>query len=133
MFGTPLHVLFNSTYLIGAYTYFLGKHLVFAITIKLIPEFWRKQKFPEKIWKWYEQVKPDAFQIFFLFIQDLIFNSRILPSQAPTIHPTIILDILCLRNQNAILFHKKCRKKVEKYWTNNKSTLGKTWQYFYIC
>jgi hypothetical protein len=41
-----------------------GKNLVFAMTIKLIPEFWRNQEIPEKFWKTYEQVKLDLFQIF---------------------------------------------------------------------
>ena len=43
----------------------LGKTLVFAMTIKMIPEFWRNQEIPEKFWKRYEQVKPDFFQNFF--------------------------------------------------------------------
>ena len=50
-----------------------GKNLVFAWTIKLIPEFWRNQEIPEHFWKTYEQVKLDLFQIF-LFIPDFIFN-----------------------------------------------------------
>ena len=78
-----------------------GKNFVFAMTIKLIPEFWRNQEIPEKFWKIYEQVKLDLFQNFYLF---LIINSRILPSQAPTNHPTILLDILCLANLNGIFF-----------------------------
>ena len=72
------------------------------MTIKLIPEFRRNQEIPEKFWKTYVQVKLDLFQIFFLFIPDFIPNSRILPSQAPTNHPTILLDILCLANLNEI-------------------------------
>ena len=43
----------------------MGKNIVFAMTIKLIPEFWRNQEIPEKFWKKYEQVKLDLFQIFF--------------------------------------------------------------------
>ena len=72
------------------------------MTIKLIPEFWRNQEIPEKFWKTYEQVKLDLLQIF-LFIPDLILNSRILPSRAPTNHPMILLDILCLENLNEII------------------------------
>ena len=34
----------------------MGKNIVFAMTIKLIPEFWRNQEIPEKFWKTYEQV-----------------------------------------------------------------------------
>ena len=45
-----------------------GKNLVFAMTIKLIPEFWKNQEIPEKFWKTYEQVKLDLFQIFYLFL-----------------------------------------------------------------
>ena len=41
-----------------------GKLLVFAMTIKLIPKFWRNQEIPEKFWKTYDQVKLDLFQIF---------------------------------------------------------------------
>ena len=74
------------------------------MTIKLIPEFWRNQEIPEKLWKTYEQVKLDLFHIFFLFIPDFILYSRILPSRAPTNHPTILLDILCLANLNEIIY-----------------------------
>ena len=73
------------------------------MTIKLIPECWRNQEIPEKFLKTYEQVKLDLFQIFFLFIPGFILNSRILPSRAPTNHPTILLDILCLANLNEII------------------------------
>ena len=44
-----------------------GKNLVFAMTIKLILEFWRNQEIPEIFWKRYEQVKPDSFQNFYFF------------------------------------------------------------------
>ena len=53
-----------------------GKHIVFAMTIKLIPEFWRNQEIPEKFWKTYEQVKLDIFQIF-LFIPDFILYTSL--------------------------------------------------------
>ena len=79
-----------------------GKNLVFAMTIKLVHEFGRNQEIPEKFWKTYEQVKLDLFQIF--FFPDFILNSRILPSRAPTNHPMILLDILCLANLNEIIF-----------------------------
>ena len=32
----------------------MGKSLVFAMTIKLISEFWRNQEIPEKFWKIYQ-------------------------------------------------------------------------------
>ena len=44
-----------------------GKNLVFAMTMKLIPEFWRNQKIPKKFLKKYEQVNQDLFQIYYLF------------------------------------------------------------------
>ena len=44
-------------------TAFAGKNVVFAMTIKLIPKFWRNQEIPEKFWKTYEKVKLDLFQI----------------------------------------------------------------------
>ena len=73
------------------------------MTIKLIPEFWRNQEIPKKIWKTYEQVSETGFIPDFLFIPDFILNSRILPSRAPTNHPMILLDILCLANLNEII------------------------------
>ena len=48
--------------------YWWGKNLVFAMTIKLIPEFWRNQEIPEKFCKAYKQVKFDLFQIYYLFL-----------------------------------------------------------------
>ena len=39
-----------------------------------------------------------------LFIPDFILNSRILPSQAPTNPPTILLDILCYASLNEFNF-----------------------------
>ena len=45
-----------------------GNSLVFAITIKLIPEFWRNLEILEKFLKIYEQVKLDLFQNFYLFL-----------------------------------------------------------------
>ena len=47
---------------------FGGKTLVFAMTEKLIPDFWRNQEISEKFWKIYEQVKLDLFQNFYLFL-----------------------------------------------------------------
>ena len=69
------------------------------MTIKLNPRFWRNQEIPEKIWTTYEQVKLDLFQIFYLFL--ILF---LMPSRAPTNHPMILLDILCLANLNEIFF-----------------------------
>ena len=79
-----------------------GKNLVFTMTNNIIPEFWRNQEIPEKFCKRYEQVKLVLFQK--KFIPDFILNSRILPSQTPTNHPTILLDILCLVNLNYYFF-----------------------------
>ena len=44
---------------------FCGKTLVFAMTKKLIPEFWRNQEIPEKFWKIYKHVKLDLFHDFY--------------------------------------------------------------------
>ena len=70
------------------------------MTIKLYPEFFRNQEIPEKFWKTYET----GFIPHLLFIPDFILNSRILPYRAPTNHPTILLDILCLANLNRFFF-----------------------------
>ena len=71
------------------------------MTIKLISEFWRNQEIHEKIRKTYEKgetvIIPDL-----SFIPDFIFNFRILPSRAPTNHPMILPDILCLADLNGI-------------------------------
>ena len=59
IYSNPLiNVLIQHTFIIN-----LGKNLVFAMTIKYIPEFSRNQEIPEKFWKTYEQVKLDLFQI----------------------------------------------------------------------
>ena len=76
------------------------------MTIKLIPEFWRNLEIPEKLWKTYEQVKMDLFQIFNLFLISFLIPEFFHPDQPPyhpTIHPTILLDILCLANLNKII------------------------------
>ena len=57
------------------------------------------RKILENIWTSETRFIPDV-----LFIPDLILNSRILLSPAPTNHPTILLDILCLANLNEIIF-----------------------------
>ena len=43
-----------------------GTNLVFAMTIKLIPEFWKNQASPKKFWKTHRQVKLDLFLMLFL-------------------------------------------------------------------
>ena len=53
----------------------------------------------ENIWTSENGFIPDL-----LFIPDFILNFRILPSQAPTNQPTILLDILCLANPNEFFF-----------------------------
>ena len=60
-----------------------GKNLVFAMTIKLIPEFWRNQEIPEKFWKRYEQVKPDLFQKHYLFLILLLIPEFCHPKPRP--------------------------------------------------
>ena len=44
-----------------------GKILVFAMTIKLAPKFWRNQEIPKIFCKTYELVELDLFQDFYLF------------------------------------------------------------------
>ena len=58
-------------------------------------------------WNW-------IYSRFFLFIPDFILNSRILPSWAPTNHPTILLDIF-LANLNGIFFFISWVNKRNKY------------------
>ena len=59
-----------------------GKNLVFAMTIRLIPEFWRNQEIPEKFWKRYEQVKLDllhnfhSFLILFLILEAILSKPK---------------------------------------------------------
>ena len=62
----------------------VGKNIVFAMTIKLIPEFWRNQEIPEKFWKTYEQVKLDLFQIFYLFLILFLIPEFCHPEPRPT-------------------------------------------------
>ena len=69
----------NTKIMLLTYKYF-GKNLVFAMTIKLIPEFWRNQEIPEKFWKTYEQVKLDLFPIFYLFLILFLIPSHPIPS-----------------------------------------------------
>ena len=61
---------------------------------------------PGNSWKILENIitSETGFIPKFLFIHDCILNFRILPSWAPTNHPTILLYILCLANLNGILF-----------------------------
>ena len=61
-----------------------GKNLVFAMTIKLIPEFWRNQEIPEKFWKTYEQVKLDLFHIYHLFLILILIPEFCHPEPRPT-------------------------------------------------
>ena len=61
-----------------------GKNLVFAMTIKLIPEFWRNQEIPEKFWKTYEQVKLDLFQNFYWFLILFLIPEFCHPEPRPT-------------------------------------------------
>ena len=63
---------------------FCGKTLVFAMTKKLIPEFWRNQEIPEKFWKIYEQVKLDLFQDFYLFRIVFLIPEFCHPEPPPT-------------------------------------------------
>ena len=62
----------------------MGKTLVFAMTIKIIPEFWRNQEIPEKFWKIYEQVKLDLFQNFYLFLIVFLIPEFCHPEPRPT-------------------------------------------------
>ena len=55
-----------------------GKNLVFAMTKKIIPEFWRNQEIPENFWKTYKQVKLDLLQIYYLFL--ILFQNFATPS-----------------------------------------------------
>ena len=64
-----------------------GKNLAFAMTVKLIPEFWRNQEIPEKFRKTYEQAKRDLFQIFYLFLILFLIPEFCHPEPRPTILP----------------------------------------------
>ena len=56
-----------------------GKSLVFAMTLKLIPKFWRNQEIHEKFLKRYEQVKPDLYR-FFIYFFFFLFKNFAIPS-----------------------------------------------------
>ena len=62
----------------------MGKNLVFTMTIKRIPEFWRNQDIPEKFWKTYDQVKLDLFQDFYLFLILFLVPEFCHPQPGPT-------------------------------------------------
>ena len=83
---------------------------------------------PGNFWKILENIwtSETGFIPEFLFTPDCILNSRILPSRAPTNHPTILLDILCLANLNRILFFLFLGFCLNKPWENkhNKPVLG---------
>ena len=62
---------------------------------------------PGNSWKILENIwtSETGFISDFLFIPDFILYTGIFPSRAPTNHPMILLDILCLANLNeTILF-----------------------------
>ena len=61
-----------------------GKNLVFAMTIKLILDFWRNQEIPKEFWKSYEQVKTDLFQNFYLFLILFLIPEYCHPEPQPT-------------------------------------------------
>ena len=61
-----------------------GKTLVFAMTIKPVPEFWRNQEIPEKFWKIYEQVKLDLFLNIYLFLIVFLIPDFCHPEPRPT-------------------------------------------------
>ena len=84
-----LLVIFNlnsllKKYLLESISVWLDKNLVFAMTIKLIPEFWRNREIPEKFWKTYEQVKLDLFQIYYLFLILFLIPQFYHPEPRPT-------------------------------------------------
>ena len=62
----------------------VSKNLVFAMTVKLIPEVWRNQEIHEKFWKTYEQMKLDLFQIFNLFLILVLIPEFCHPEPRPT-------------------------------------------------
>ena len=94
-------------------------NLVFDIFFKYSYDFSPRQKFsirhdykinswilekPGNSWKILEKIwtSETGFIPDLLFIPDFILDSRIWLSRAPTNHPTILLDILCLANLNGI-------------------------------
>ena len=82
--------------------YYTGKKFSIRHDYKI--NSWILEK-PGNSWKILEKIwtSETGFNPEFLFIPDFILNSRILPSQAPTNHLMILLDILCLANLNEML------------------------------
>ena len=81
------------------------KEQQFSIRHDYKTNFWILEK-PGNSWKILENkwTSENGFITDLLFINDFILNSRILPSRAPTNHPTIFLDIICIANINGFFF-----------------------------